>query len=80
MSRQSFSKSPATRSTREDGASASTAVRNSSIPKAAATQTMSSRPITHDQIAKRAYEISQSQQRGSEFENWIRAERELKTR
>jgi hypothetical protein len=29
-------------------------------------------------IAKRAYEISQSPQAGSEFDNWVRAERELR--
>jgi hypothetical protein len=29
-------------------------------------------------IAKRAYEISQSPRCGSEYDNWIRAERELK--
>jgi hypothetical protein len=30
-------------------------------------------------IARRAYEISQSDERRSDLENWIRAERELKT-
>lgn len=29
------------------------------------------------QIARRAYEISQSESAGSEEENWLRAEREL---
>lgn len=52
----------------------STAVRNSAIPKAQP----ASKVITHEMIAKRAYEISQSPQCGSEYENWIRAERELK--
>ena len=50
----------------------STPVRNTSIPKA------QSKTITYEMIAKRAYEISQSPQGGSEFDNWIRAERELK--
>ena len=83
MSRQSFSsRPPATRNTREESPAASTAVRNSAIPKAqsGSTQTMSSRQVTHEQIAKRAYEISQSPQRGSDFDNWVRAERELKSR
>ena len=56
-------------------------VRNSSIPKAVsrpATPSISRKPITHDMIAKRAYEISQSPQCGSEFDNWVRAERELR--
>jgi hypothetical protein len=33
--------------------------------------------ITSDQIARRAYEISMSGTGGSEFDNWLRAEREL---
>jgi hypothetical protein len=33
--------------------------------------------ITHDMIARRAYEIYISGTGGSEFENWCRAEREL---
>ena len=36
--------------------------------------------VTHEQIARRAYEISQSRTGGSEFENWVRAERELRNR
>ena len=51
----------------------STPVRNTSIPKP-----QSGKTITRDMIAKRAYEISQSPQCGSEFDNWVRAERELK--
>ena len=33
--------------------------------------------ITHDMIARRAYEIYLSGTGGSEFDNWCRAEREL---
>jgi len=33
---------------------------------------------THDEIARRAYEISQSSDGGSDEENWHRAERELR--
>ena len=33
---------------------------------------------THAQIAKRAFEISQSGHGGSEHDNWVRAERELR--
>ena len=45
-----------------------------SKPAAAAT----SRPVTHELIARRAYEIWASGQGGSELENWTRAERELR--
>ena len=38
----------------------------------------SPKTITHDAIAKRAYEIHQSGQ-GSEMDNWHRAERELRS-
>ena len=57
-----------------------TAVRNSAIPKvaAAATATATPRLITHELISIRAYEIHMSGGGGSEFENWIRAERELR--
>ena len=49
-------------------------VRNSAIPKIAGAR----KEITHEQIAKRAYEISRSGTGGSEIDNWLRAERELK--
>jgi hypothetical protein len=67
---------------------AKTEVRNSPIPKPAPAQQRPSAPspsggqrqITPDAIAKRAYEIWQSGQGGSEFDNWLRAERELRGR
>lgn len=54
---------------------ASTAVRKSSVPP----RTQMPRQITHEQIAVRAYEIHISGCGGSEFDNWCRAERELRT-
>lgn len=51
-----------------------TAVKNSPVPKVARTE----RVITHEMIAKRAYEIYASGTGGSETDNWYRAERELK--
>jgi hypothetical protein len=55
----------------------STPVRNSAIPKVSAAAIVAPKAeITHDVIAQRAYEISQSGG-GSEFDNWLRAEREL---
>lgn len=60
-------------------------VRNSPIPKkvtpVAATGSSPApqkRIVTYEMIAFRAYEISQSPQCGSEFDNWLRAERELR--
>ena len=59
--------------------SASTPVRNTSIPKAQPKSApKTTRVITHQMIAVRAYEISRSPLCGSEYDNWIRAERELK--
>jgi hypothetical protein len=66
-----------------------TDVRNSPLPKAtsfgSATSGSSSssssggkKQITNDQIARRAYEIWQSGKGGSDFDNWVRAERELR--
>lgn len=49
-----------------------TPVRNSAIPK------IPRKEITHDLIAERAYFISISGHGGSELENWLRAEHELK--
>jgi hypothetical protein len=61
-------------------ATTSTPVRNSPIPKvpAAAPAAPRARQVTHEQIAARAYEISRSGTGGSEFDNWVRAERELR--
>ena len=61
-------------------------VRNTAVPKAQprAATGMQTRPpqvsgeITQDMIARRAYEIYLSGAGGSDFENWCRAERELR--
>ena len=63
----------------------SSPVRNSPIPKVVAkpaaapavAQVAAKKVVSHDMIATRAYEISRSGNGGSEFDNWIRAEREL---
>jgi hypothetical protein len=63
-----------------------TDVRNSPIPRPAspaaktgvAAAAPAPRVVSHDQIAVRAYEIWASGQGGSEFDNWVRAERELR--
>ena len=60
----------------------STPVRNTAIPKvaaaAAAPMVATKREITREMIAVRAFEISMGGTGGSEFDNWIRAERELR--
>jgi hypothetical protein len=35
-------------------------------------------PITRERIAERAYQISRSDQAGTDQENWLRAEQELR--
>ena len=45
---------------------------------AAAAARPASKPVTQELIARRAYEIWASGQGGSDIENWIRAERELR--
>lgn len=54
----------------------STPVRNSAVPKTKAAPVK--REVTHQMIALRAYEIHLSGTGGSEFDNWVRAERELR--
>ena len=57
-----------------------TEVRNTSIPKLSPAKKSPAAPrvVTHDQIAARAYEIYRSGFGGSETDNWLRAERELR--
>lgn len=62
----------------------STPVRNSPVPKAApakaaAPKVVTKKDITHADIARRAYEIWQSGTGGCEYDNWIRAEKELRS-
>ncbi len=54
-----------------------TPVRNTPIPKAS-TPAPAKLEVTHEMISQRAYEIYTSGTGGSEFENWVRAERELR--
>jgi hypothetical protein len=51
-----------------------TPVRNTAIPKVPAAK----KEVTWDMIATRAYYISISGQGGSEYDNWSRAEYELR--
>jgi hypothetical protein len=52
---------------------AATVSRNTPVPRPAI-----KREITHELVAKRAYEIHISGKGGSQLDNWFRAERELK--
>ena len=61
---------------REEPTRTSTPVRNTPVPRSPTPQ--GRREVSHEQIARRAYEISISGSGGSELENWLRAERELK--
>ncbi|MDB5305537.1 MAG: hypothetical protein JWM97_3086 [Phycisphaerales bacterium] len=58
---------------------ATTPVRNSAVPPKAAVAIPAKKGApTRDQIAQRAYFIWQSGTGGSEYDNWTRAERELR--
>jgi hypothetical protein len=52
-----------------------TVTRNTPVPRP---MPAAKPPVTHEMIAKRAYEIYRSPRSGSQVENWLRAERELK--
>lgn len=70
------------------GGSKQSAIRNTPVPRqgngggttsrSASPAPGAKRQVTSDQIAKRAFEIWQSGKGGSEMENWLRAERELR--
>ena len=59
-----------------------TAVRNTSIPPktsgSSSTMSTANRAITQEAIARRAYEIYASGKGGSQLDNWLRAEKELR--
>jgi hypothetical protein len=77
---------PPAKATKPTTGPTSTPVRNTAIPKAppamprgfGAAAATPRREITHEMIARRAYEISQSPEGRSPEENWFRAERELR--
>jgi Protein of unknown function (DUF2934) len=63
-----------TRATTPSAPPVSSPVRNTPVPKSQAAPKV----ITHEMISKKAYEIWQSGKGGSEYDNWVRAERELR--
>ncbi len=69
-SKNSDSKGSASRKT----PAPTTVVRNTPVPRPTAAKPQ----VTYEMIAKRAYEIYRSPRNGSQVENWLRAERELK--
>jgi hypothetical protein len=65
----------------DTGVKAVTDVRHSSVPPKGGTttsQTNTNKTVNKEQIAKRAYEIWASGKGGSQLENWLRAEKELR--
>jgi hypothetical protein len=70
-------KKPATPVAKAAPVVASTPVRNSPVPQGAV-RPAAKKEITYGDIAQRAYEIWASGQGGSEMDNWLRAERELR--
>ena len=60
---------------------ATSPVRKTTVPrpgKPAASAAPAPKAITHDDIARRAYELWQSGAGGSDFDRWCQAERELR--
>jgi hypothetical protein len=70
----SNSRSSASKSAPKKSAPAVTVSRNTPLPRPAAPR----REITHEMIAKRAYEIYRSGAASDQLGNWLRAERELR--
>lgn len=79
MAAKKTTKQVATPVTKAIPAVAKTEVRNSPLPKPAIAKPVAAKPreITHEMIQRRAYEIWQ-REGGNEYENWCRAERELR--
>ena len=73
-------KSPASKPSAVSKVVSSTPVRNSAVPPKNVAASVSKKVAapTYDEIALRAYFISQSGTGSSEDENWFRAERELR--
>ena len=72
-SKKPVSKSTPSKSSAPKSVPAATVSRNTPVPRPAA-----KREITHEMVAKRAYEIHISGKGGSQLDNWFRAERELR--
>jgi DUF2934 family protein len=53
---------------------------SSTATATASRSSISARQVSHDQIARRAYEIFKSGTGGTPEDNWFRAERELRAR
>jgi hypothetical protein len=73
VSKSSPAKSSPSKASAPKSIPASTVSRNTPVPRPTP-----KREITHELVAKRAYEIHISGKGGSQLDNWFRAERELK--
>jgi hypothetical protein len=72
--KSSNSRSSASKSASRKSAPAATVSRNTPVPRSA-----TKREVTHEMVAKRAYEIFISGKGTDQLGNWLRAERELRT-
>ena len=68
---------PRTRSPRKTAAKVSTS--ESTVTGARTSVKTAERSPSHDEIAARAHEIAQGPEGGTDEENWLRAEHELRT-
>jgi hypothetical protein len=73
--KKSNSKSNSSKSAPRKTAPPVTVSRNTPVPRPSAVK----REVTHEMIAKRAYEIHISGKGGDALGNWLRAERELRS-
>lgn len=76
MAKKTTTKSPAAPKAKTAQPAKVTAVRNTAVPPKSALATKPE--LTHDLIARRAFEIHASGQGGSEYDNWYRAETQLR--
>jgi hypothetical protein len=65
---------PAFKSSPASASSQKTVSRNTPVPRPQVAKT-----VTNEMVAKRAYEIYISGKGGSQIDNWLRAEKELKS-
>jgi hypothetical protein len=73
--KSSNSRSSSSKSAPRKAAPPVTVSRNTPVPRPATPK----REVTHEMVAKRAYEIYRSGKGGDQLGNWLRAERELRS-
>lgn len=68
------------KSTTSNGAYAESEYETETSTLSSNRSSVTARQVTHDQVARRAYEIFKSGTGGTPEDNWFRAERELRAR